>query len=526
MLVHNFLEDSAEHHPDKTALICGETRIPYSRLNACANRLANGLISLGVRRGDRVVIWLANSIDTVVAIFGALKAGAVFVVLNPDTKPRKLAYILDNCSAGVLICAGKNELTGRQLLADLPALRRVLTVVPGEDAVPDTGGPTAGATDAAVVRMGAWLPGQSERTPQSGVIDQDLACLIYTSGSTGEPKGVVSGHNNVGFAVDSIIRYLQNVPEDIVINPLPLSFDYGLYQVLMTFRFGGTLVLENAFGFPAAILRSIEQHRVTGLPTVPTLTSMLLSTDLSRYDLSSLRYLSNTGAAFPVAHIRAVEQRLPHVRVYSMYGMTECKRTLYLPPERLADKAESVGIAIPGTEVWIEDENGRRAGAGSTGELVVRGGHVMRGYWGDPELTARVYREGPTLGERVLYSGDLFRMDGEGFFYFVARKDDVIKSRGEKVSPREVEAVICELEGVREAAVVGLPDPVLGQSIAAYVAVESDDLNEREVLKHCARRLERFMVPQSIRFRSELPRTSNGKVDKKALAESLEATTT
>lgn len=509
MLVHSFLRDSGVRHPHKSALICGRDRISYQELDARANRLANGLVSLGVQRGDRVVIWLANSIDTVVSIFGTLKAGALFVVLNPDTKLHNLGYILRNCSASVLVTAAGNERAARRLLDEIPSLHHILIVGGNSTDVPAQHG---------LLCMQSWLVQQSDRQPEVGVIDQDLACLIYTSGSTGEPKGVISGHNNVVFAVDSIIQYLRNSSDDTVLNVLPFSFDYGLYQVLMTFRFGGTLVIENAFGFPAAILRSIEQYRVTGLPTVPTLTSMLLNADMSRYDLSSLRYLTNTAAAFPVAHIRSVQQKLPHVQIYSMYGLTECKRTLYLPPDRLSDKAESVGIPIPGTEVWIEDDSGKRLGAGATGELVVRGSHVMRGYWADPGLSERVYRPGPTPGERVLYSGDLFRMDEEGFFYFVGRKDDIIKSRGEKVSPREVEDIICRMTGVSEAAVVGIPDEMLGQSIKAYVVPSNQQLTERDVLSYCAERLERFKVPQSIEFRSELPRTSNGKIDKKALS--------
>jgi acyl-CoA synthetase (AMP-forming)/AMP-acid ligase II len=345
-------------------------------------------------------------------------------------------------------------------------------------------------------------------------IDLDLACLIYTSGTTGDPKGVMSDHSNVVFATGSIIQYLHNVEEDIVIDVLPLSFDYGLYQLLMTFRFGGTLVLERGFAYPAQILKRIEQERVTGFPGVPTIFAIMLRMDLSVYNLSGLRYLSNTAAALPVSHITELREKFKWATLYSMYGLTETKRTLYLPPDQLDTRPGSVGIAIPGTEVWIEDEDGTRLGPGQTGELIVRGRHVMRGYWEAPEATAARYRPGPIPGERVCYTGDLFRMDEDGYFYFVSRKDDIIKSRGEKVAPKEIETVLYGIKGVIEAAVIGVPDPILGEVPKAFLVLGGVELNEAQVLAHCRANLEDFMMPKYIEFRRELPKTSSGKIKK------------
>jgi amino acid adenylation domain-containing protein len=509
-LVHEFLTESAAAHPDKTALVCGERRITYAELDRRTNQLAHALVDEGVRRGDRVVVLLPNSIEMAVAVFGTLKAGAVFVPVNSGVKSDKLAYIANNCSAVGLVTNRSGMRVVEPALERFASIRLLVKSEKSESDPSDNG-------RLRVLSLPKILESSDGSPIHVPMVDQDLACLIYTSGSTGEPKGVVCGHNNVVFASGSIITYLENVPDDILINVLPFSFDYGLYQLLMTLRFGGTLVIENAFAFPAAILRTIERERVTGFPAVPTLVSMLLKLDLSPYDLSSLRYMTNTAAALPPAHIQQLQRLLPHVRIYSMYGMTECKRTLYLPPERLADKPASVGIPIPGTEVWLEDDDGVQVGPGSVGELVVRGSHVMRGYWGDDELTSRFYRSGPTPGERVLRSGDLFRMDDEGLLYFVSRKDDIIKSRGEKVAPKEVEAVICELEGVGEAAVVGVADEVLGQAVKAFVVRNGSAITEREVLRHCSSRLEGFMVPQLVQLVDELPRTSNGKVDKAKL---------
>jgi acyl-CoA synthetase (AMP-forming)/AMP-acid ligase II len=323
----------------------------------------------------------------------------------------------------------------------------------------------------------------------------------------------MSDHSNVTFAAGSIIEYLGNVETDIVIGLLPLSFDYGLYQLLMVFKFGGTLVLEKGFTFPAATLKRIEEEQVTGFPGVPTIYTVLLKLDLSSYNLSSLRYLTNTAAALPPSHIAEIRAKFPGTTLFSMYGLTETKRTLYLPPHQLDHRPGSVGIAIPGTEVWIVDEADRALEAGQVGELVVRGRHVMRGYWNDPEKTAARFRPGPLPGERVCYTGDLFRMDEEGFLYFVARKDDVIKSRGEKVAPKEVENVIYALTGVREAAVIGVPDPVFGQAVKAFVVADSG-VTEADVLRHCRSHLEDFMVPKYVELCADLPKTTTGKIKK------------
>ena len=509
MLVHEYLEASACRTPDKLALICDGQRLTYRQVDERANRLANGLVAAGVQRGDRVAIWLPNSVETVLAIYATLKAGATFVVINATTKADKLAYVLDNSQARCLFAPAARASEAVATMQEVPSLALGLLCGSGAEGAASSDG---------LGRLDALLAPSPPTRPAVPCIDLDLACLIYTSGSTGEPKGVMSTHANVAFAANSIICYLENVSDDVVINVLPLSFDYGLYQLLMTFTFGGTLVLERSFAYPAATLKRIEEERVTGLPGVPTVYAMLLQMDLSRFDLSSLRYLTNTAAALPVEHIQRLRDAFPWARLYSMYGLTECKRTLYLPPEELDRRPGSVGIAIPGTEVWLEDEDGRRLGPGEVGELVVRGSHVMQGYWGDAQATAQRYRPGRYPAERFLYTGDLFRTDEDGFLYFVARQDDIIKTRGEKVAPKEVEAVLYRLPGVVEAAVIGVPDPLLGQAIKAFLVCAPDaHLTERDVLRHCSQHLEDFAMPRQIAFRTALPKTESGKVQKRAL---------
>ncbi len=509
MLVHEFVEASADRVPEKTALICDGQRLTYRQVEAGANRVANGLLAAGVQRGDRVAIWLPNSIETVLAILGTLKAGAVFVVVNATTKIDKLTYILNNCEARCLFAPARRASDVAGIPESVPSLALGILCGMAEDAQ----------------LVAEWwqafadvLTASAPERPACRCIDIDLACLIYTSGSTGDPKGVMSTHGNIAFAASSIIQYLENVPDDIVINVLPLSFDYGLYQLLMALKFGGTLVLERSFAYPAAVLGTIEQERVTGLPGVPTLFAMMLQMDLARFDLSSLRYLTNTAAALPVEHIQRLREAFPWARMYSMYGLTECKRTLYLPPEELARRPGSVGIPIPGTEVWVEDEDGRRLGPGKVGELVVRGSHVMQGYWRAPDATAQRYRPGGYPAERLLYTGDLFRTDDEGYFYFVSRKDDIIKSRGEKVAPKEVESVLYRMSGVMEAAVVGEPDALLGEAVVAFVVCAPDaHLTERDVHRHCRQHLEDFAAPKRIEFRTSLPKTASGKIQKRSL---------
>ncbi|HSF80112.1 MAG TPA: AMP-binding protein [Anaerolineales bacterium] len=509
MLVRDFLELSAERLPEKIALVCDGKRLTYSQIDAMADRLAQAMQAKGLRRGDRVAVYLNNSVEAVAGIFATLKAGGVFVPVNPTTKRDKLIYILDNCRASGLLAESRQAAMVGELPDHVPFLR--FSVICGD--LPAAGLDFKSST-APVLGFDAIQNEFPAVRPARVNIDLDLACLIYTSGTTGDPKGVMCDHSNMVFAASSIISYLKNVEEDIVIGILPLSFDYGLYQLLMTFKFGGTLVLERGFAYPAPVLKRIEEEHVTGFPGVPTIFAILVRMDLSAYDLSSLRYLTNTAAALPPSHIQELRAKFPWATLFSMYGLTETKRTLYLPPDQLEARPGSVGIAIPGTEVWIEDENGKRLGAGEIGELVVRGRHVMRGYWEAPEATAARYRPGSIPGERLCYTGDLFRMDDEGYLYFVSRKDDIIKSRGEKVAPKEVENVLYSLQGVVEAAVIGVPDPILGQALKAILVVNDSQVSEGKVLAHCRQNLEDFMVPKFVEFRESLPKTSSGKIKK------------
>lgn len=510
MLAHHLLETSAAAHSDKIALVCGEQRLTYRKLNASANRLAHALREAGVKRGDRVTILLESSPEAVISIFGALKAGAVFMALHPGVKPEKLALLMADAEPSVLITDVARVRDGADVLAGAPSLRCLVWA---------DNQPLQISSPARNLKWSDLTNFPEADPPRNELIDVDLATLVYTSGSTGTPKGVVSSHANMIAVTNSINAYLQNTPDDVILNVLPLAFGYGLYQLMLAFQVGARVVLEKTFAFPARTLTAIEQEGITALPGVPTLYALLLRyPNLLRRELPSLRYMTNAAAAMPTNHIEQIRAAFPHVRFFSMYGQTECARISYLPPEQLDNRPSSVGIAIPNTEVYIAGEDGRPLPPGEVGELVVRGSHVARGYWRAPELTEQRFRPGPTPGEKVLYTGDLFRMDEEGFLYFVSRMDDIIKVGGEKVSPREVEETVCRLEGVSEAAVVPVADPVLGQAVRLLVVPHAGvELTERQVRLHCAGKLDDYMLPKYVEIVAELPRTENGKVNKQLI---------
>jgi len=516
MLVNEFLENSADKYPDKEALIFEGRRLTYSQLEDSANRLANVFLDKGLQKQDRVAVFLENSPEAVISIFAALKAGGVFLVINPMVKPQKIKYILNDSQAKILITDSKRFEEILSILPNCPDLEIVL--------IADNGGKEKEDftnIDKKIISYSSVLNNYPSHRPAKMCIDIDLASLIYTSGSTGEPKGVMLTHLNMVSAANSIIEYLENSEKDIVINVFPLSFDYGLYQVLMTFKFGGTLVLERSFFYPYKLIDLIIKEKVTGFPIVPTIAAILVKLkNLDKYDFSSLRYISTTAQAMPPRFIFELRKIFPKAKFYSMYGLTECKRVSYLPPEELDRRPTSVGKAMPNTEVYLVDEEGNKIDEpGKIGELVVRGANVMKGYWNLPQETERVLKPGQLPGEKVLYTGDLFKMDERGFLYFISRKDDIIKIAGANVAPKEIENAIYEIEDVAEVAVTSVEDEILGNAIKAFIVLkDGSNLTEKDIILLCSQRIEKFMVPKYIEIRKELPKTAHGKISKRDLA--------
>ena len=521
MLVHHFLENSAKRLPDKVALICGNQKLTYGEVNHLAERVASALMDAKINRQDRIVIFLDNSVEAIVALFGILKAGCIFVMLNATMKDKKLNYTLKDSGARAIITHKNKSRIVNKAIKGTTELEHIIWCGGNSE----SGDIQVDVDDTSIKTSVSWAqftgrtanPAPKAEYPRT--IDVDIATIIYTSGSTGEPKGIISTHYNVVAAATSITTYLENVEDDIIINVLPLSFDYGLYQVLMAFLFGGTVVLEKSFVYPYKIIEKLVKERVTGFPIVPTMAAILFQMEnISDFDFSSLRYITNTAAALPVTFIRKLQRIFPDAKIFSMYGLTECKRVSYLPPEYIDTKPESVGVPIPNSEVFVVDGNGKELGPGETGELVIRGSNVMQGYWNSPEETARTFRTGRYGKEVILYSGDLFKKDEDGFLYFVSRKDDMIKTKGERVSPKEIENVLYEMDGVSEAAVIGVPDDIFGSAIKLFVVPKKNDgLTERQVMAFCKENLEPFMVPKYIEIRNALPKSNSGKIDKKKL---------
>ena len=489
------LSAAARRQGDKTVLVTQQRSVTFTELDAAAERVAVGLLALGVQPGDRVAIVLPNSVELAEAVYGVMRSCAAITPLNPTIKAGKLSQLLEHASVAAVVC---DEERAEVVRAAVARSEREIPIV--DD----------------LASIGSRRDG--DRPPHP--LDSNLGAVVYTSGSTGEPKGVTLTQRNMTFVADSIIEYLEMNERDRILCLLPMSFGYGLYQLLTCVRCGATLVLEQGITFPGRIVGLLESEKITGLPAVPTVFQVLISLKgLAERELPHLRFITNAGAGLPAATLAEVRRTFSGAKLYSMYGQTECQRVCYLPPDQLEVRPTSVGIAIPGTELWVENEEGRVARPGEIGELMVRGSHVMQGYWEEPALTADRLRPGRWPWERVLATGDLFTQDEEGYLYFVGRKDDLIKSRGEKVAPKEVEEVLHSLPGVREAAVIGVPDKLLGQAVQAHVAAHAGhELDPAALKRGCAEQLETHMIPQHVILHTALPRTANGKIDRRSLS--------
>lgn len=502
MRIERYLQHNAASDGERTAIVSGDMRLNYARLMDLSTRMAGALQAQGVTRGDRVIILLDNSWRTAVAVFATWIAGAVICPVNPSTKSTRLSRVARDCRPALTIVEERLEplVDG---LADLASLPRLVS---------GDGGSFDAALEGPTTTMKSWP-------------DTDLAALIYTSGSTGEPKGVMLAHDNMDAAARSITSYLENTSSDVILAVLPMSFGYGLNQLVTATLSGATLVIEKSFAFPQAIFERISEERVTGFPLVPAMAAMMMQArELDPSYFASLRYITSAAAPLPLAHADWLRTFLPDARLYCMYGQTECTRATWLPPEDFDGRRGSVGIAIPGTRVEVVDERGLPASPGAVGELVVSGPHVMRGYWQNDTATRRTLMPDPQTGLLRLHTGDLFRADADGYLTFVARMDDIIKSRGEKVAPQAVEDVLCSMPGIAEALVIGIAHDVLGQAVKALVVPADKSLSEREVIRFCARHLEDHMVPKVVEFRSALPRTESGKASRRLAADHANTT--
>ena len=551
-LLHELVGASASLTPDNLALSF-EARpgnpqtgtvqhASYAQLAEQIGQCASGLMGLGLQRGERVAIYLEKRPEVVVASFAAAAAGLCFVPVNPLLKAEQVGYILRDCNVRLLVSSPDRLAALAGVMAQCPDLRFVVatdnpTLAFTAEVLPNSPGLTA----APAVAMG-W--GSLLEAPlRSGhrVVDRDMAAILYTSGSTGHPKGVVLSHHNLVAGAHSVVCYLQNSAQDVLLAALPLSFDAGFSQLTTAFLSGARVVLLN-YLLPRDLLKTMARERVTGLTAVPPLYMQLANQVWPDEIRQTLRYFANTGGHMPLETLKQIRQQVPAAQPFLMYGLTEAFRSTYLPPEQADLRPDSIGKAIPNAEILVLREDGSLCNADEPGELVHRGALVALGYWNDAEKTAERFKPLPgtvrlgaglQLPELAVFSGDTVRRDAEGYLYFVARRDDMIKTSGYRVSPLEVEEILYGSPLVAECVAFGVPHASLGQVIHVVLAGHGTGLPDgaqqntpsdvtlqcAELLGLCKARLPAYMVPAGLHWATHaLPRNPNGKLDRKAIA--------
>jgi long-chain acyl-CoA synthetase len=507
LLVHHFLELSAARDPGKTAVIHGKHRGTYRDINGWANRLAYGLTEAGVRRGDRVVLLSENSVGYVVAYYGILKAGAVVASLNTDIKPEALAGLVKEIEPGALVVSPKLE---RAVRALGPALLKNIPI--------SLLGPLSPAGPARSPSPFSRFPADFVALPPHDlglpVDPSSCAAIIYTSGSAGKPKGVMLSHANIAANTRSIIGYLELTSSDIQMVVLPFFYVMGKSLLNTHIAVGGTVVINNMFAYTAALLKQMAEEAVTGFSGVPsTYAHLLFKSPLAAYrdKLPALRYCSQAGGHMPARIKRELLEVLPsHTRLVIMYGATEASARLsYVPPDRLRDKIDSIGLPIPGVTMSVMSADGRALGPGEKGEIVASGPNIMIGYYKDAAATRQV------LDADGYHTGDLGYRDDEGYFFVTGRRDDQLKVGGHRVDPSAVEDVIVDTGLAVECIVFGIPDPLQGHRLAGLVVPRSgaEDMLT-EILRFCAARLPKFAVPTALKRVDSIPKTSTGKPDR------------
>ena len=476
---------------DAPAVLYGDETVTHGDLRARTNGLAARLLDRGLTPGDRVGLFSENSPFFIAAYLGIIRAGLCAVPFQVDCSDKTLRQIITST-------AMRRILVSERFRAKLqPAAEQLGVELDAElgDPIPET---------ARAIAPDVTDPGKQ------------LASIMLTSGSTGRAKGVMVTHRNIRCNTQDIIDYMGTTAEDRAMVVLPFYYSYGASLMHTHLAAGGSLVLNNRFMFPEKVLDDMEQKCCTGLAGVPSTYQILLGRSrLPQRSFPSLRWLQQAGGKLPDAFIRRLRQALPDVRLFVMYGQTEATTRLsYLPPERLEDKLGSIGRGLPGTrlEVLAPDGTPVLPGSGEVGEIVASGNNVTPGYWNDPEETRRFFRNGK------LYTGDMARVDGDGFIFIVERVRDFIKAMGNRVSPKEVEEVVAELPEVVEVAVIGVPDEIFGEAIKAFiVTARPGQLTGQDVRAHCLRQLPNYKIPQRVEFLPALPKTASGKVAKERL---------
>lgn len=520
-LLPEFIAANRAHEPEETALVFKNEALTYRELDDAVTAAARGFLALGLGRGERVAVFLPKQMETVITIFGASRAGGVFVPVNPALKARQVAYILKDCNVRILVTSSDRLKGLAEELKDCPDLGHVV-LTDDKDADAPAGKTLHRWPD--VMATGASSDALFHR-----VIDADMTAILYTSGSTGLPKGVVLSHRNMVAGAESVASYLENSADDVILSVLPLSFDAGLSQLTTAFSAGAKVVLMN-YLLPRDVIRTAAKHKVTGLTCVPPLWVQLADLEWPEETVQSLRYVASTGGRMPKPVVQKLRGHLPETQVIVMYGLTEAFRSTYLPHDEWEKRPESMGKAIPNAEIMVVRADGKPCDADEVGELVHRGALVAMGYWNDPERTAERFKPAPgqpsgiPIQEIAVWSGDRVKRDEDGYLYFVGRKDEMIKTSGYRVSPTELEETLYASGIIGEAVALGVDDAELGQAIVVVVTPTAGQaLDPAEITAYCRKELPTFMVPHHVIGWQSLPRNPNGKLDRKAIGDDIRA---
>ncbi len=529
MLIQSYLEQASEVFRDKKAVWYQNRWMSFGELEERANRVGQFLMRRGMRRGTRVALLMENSFTFIAAYFGILKAGGVVVGLNTEITSEDLEYLVVNSEAEFLFINKERLRLYNPIRENLADLRAVVISGSALSAQPSAQPSTpAKKTDPArksdpaketdpdeqgppITYFDTILADYPDERPSARPIDIDLAEIVYTSGSTGIPKGVMLTHLNLTSNMQSIVEYLHLSPDDSMIVVLPFTYIYGKSLLLTHILVGAALVIDNRFVYPNKVLETMKATGVTGFAGVPSSFSILLNrSSLRDYDLPKLRYVTQAGGHMAPALQLEVKKAFAPAVLYVMYGATEAApRLSYLEPSMLDEKLGSIGTPVPNVDLFVADEGGNPLPIGEEGEIVARGSNIMKGYWKDPEGTAQVLKHG------LYFTGDLAKQDEDGYFFIVGRKKDIIKVKGFRVSAKEIEERILELEGVIETAVIGVDDPVLGEAVKAFVVPRDDtNLSSQDVLAHLKPHLSTYKLPKHIEFRESLPKNKSGKIMK------------
>ena len=519
--LHQLIEHSAAKSPNAIALHLKDQSLSYQQLEHEISNVASSYLSLGLNRYQRVGIYLPKTFNTVTCLFACSKIGATFVPINPVLKAPQVSHIINDCDIQILV-TNKGRL--KPLLAQLNSLPSLTHIVLTDGQADDE----QHIEQVNIISWPRFITRTSDNlaatAPQTG---GDMAAILYTSGSTGKPKGVVLSHQNMVEGAKSVATYLENSANDVILAVLPLSFDYGLSQLTTSFYVGASCVLLD-YLLPKDVLTAIDKYQVTGLAAVPPLYSQLCSLTWAEGNGQSIRYFTNSGGALTQTNLSTLRERMPKAKPYLMYGLTEAFRSTYLPPEEIDNRVGSMGKAIPNAEIVVINSEGKVCQPDEPGELVHSGPLVSLGYWNAPEKTAARFKPVPNkpsgimLPEMAVWSGDTVTQDKDGYLYFVARADEMIKTSGYRISPMEVEEVLYQHPSVAEAAVIGAKHPELGQAIIAFVLASDNTTIAKSELtksinKHCLQALANYMVPKQIIVLSEMPHNANGKIDRAAL---------